>query len=137
MNPNNQWNAADMGGILLYAGQAEEALAWFKRAKEIDPYFNEPWYWRAVGEAHMVLQRYQQALAAFDHSPGRIYRVAAFMAGCYARLADMEHARVRAAECLAMKPDFSTGHFMAKQPFKNPADAASLTESLRMAGLPE
>jgi TolB-like protein/tetratricopeptide (TPR) repeat protein len=137
MNPNNQWNAADMGGILLYAGQAEEALAWFKRAKEIDPYFNEPWYWRSVGEAHMVLQRYQEALAAFDHSPGRIYRVAAFMAGCYARLADMEHARVRAAECLAMKPDFSTRHFMAKQPFKNPADAASLTESLRMAGLPK
>jgi TolB-like protein len=137
MNPNNQWNAADMGGILLYAGQAEEALAWFKRAKEIDPYFNEPWYWRSVGEAHMVLQRYQEALAAFDHSPGRIYRVAAFMAGCYARLADMEHARVSAAGCLAMKPDFSTGHFMAKQPFKNPADAARLTEALRMAGLPE
>jgi TolB-like protein len=137
MNPNNQWNAADMGGILLYVGEAEEALAWFKRAKEIDPYFNEPWYWRSLGEAHMVLQQYQEALAAFDHSPSRIYRVAAFMAGCYARLADMEHARVHAAECLAMKPDFSTGHFVAKQPFKNPADAASLTESLRMAGLPQ
>jgi TolB-like protein len=137
MNPNNQWNAADMGGILLYVGQAEEALAWFKRAKEIDPYFNEPWYWRSVGDAHMVLQRYQEALAAFDHSPGRTYRAAAFMAGCYARLADMDHARVRAAECLEMNPDFSTGHFMAKQPFKNPADAARLTESLRMAGLPE
>lgn len=137
MNPNNQWNAADMGGILLYVGQAEEALAWFKRAKEIDPYFNEPWYWRSVGDAHMVLQRYQEALAAFDHSPGRTYRAAAFMAGCYARLADMDHARVRAAECLERNPDFSTGHFMAKQPFKNPADAARLTESLRMAGLPE
>ena len=137
MNPNNQWNAADMGGILRYVGQAEEALAWFKRAKEIDPYFNEPWYWRAIGEAHMVLQRYQEALAAFDHAPGRTYRAAALMAGCYARLADMDHARVRAAECLEMNPDFSTGHFMAKQPFKNPADAARLTETLRMAGLPD
>jgi len=137
MNPNNQWNAADMGGILLYVGQAEEALAWFKRAKEIDPYFDEPWYWRSIGEAQMVLQRYQEALAAFDHSPGRTYRVAAFMAGCYARLADMDHARVSAAECLAMKPDFSIAHFMAKHPFKNRGDAASLAESLRMAGLPE
>jgi len=137
MNPNNQWNAADMGGILLYVGQAEEALAWFKRAKEIDPYFDEPWYWRSVGEAQMVLQRYQEALAAFDHSPGRTYRVAAFIAGCYARLADMDHARVSAAECLAMKPDFSIAHFMAKHPFKNRGDAASLAESLRMAGLPE
>lgn len=85
----------------------------------------------------MVLQRYQEALAAFDHAPGRTYRAAALMAGCYARLADMDHARVRAAECLEMNPDFSTGHFMAKQPFKNPADAARLTETLRMAGLPD
>src|ERR1700681_1877129 len=137
MNPNNQWNAADRRGILLYVGQAEEALAWFKRAKEIDPYFDEPWYWRSIGEAQMVLQRYQEALAAFDHSPGRTYRIAAFMAGSYARLADMEHARVSAAECLAMKPDFSIAHFMAKHPFKNRGDAASLAESLRMAGLPE
>jgi TolB-like protein/tetratricopeptide (TPR) repeat protein len=137
MNPSNQWNAADMGGVLLYLGQAEQALAWFKRAKEIDPYFNEPWYWRSVGETHMLLQRYEEAIAAFDDSPRRSYRVAALMAGCYARLADMEHARISVAECLAMKPDFSTGHFMAKQPFKNPADAARLTESLRMAGLPQ
>ncbi len=137
MNPNNQWNAADMGGILLYVGEAEEALAWFKRAKEIDPYFDEPWYWRSVGEAQMVLQRYQEALAAFDHPPGRTYRVVAFMAGCHARLADMDHARVSAAECLAMQPDFSIAHFMAKHPFKNPGDSARLAESLRMAGLPE
>jgi hypothetical protein len=36
-----------------------------------------------------------------------------------------------------MKPDFSIARFMTKQPFKNPADAASLAESLRMTGLPE
>ncbi len=137
MNPNNQWNAADMGGILLYAGHAEEALTWFKRASEIDPYFNEPWYWRSVGEAHMVSQRYQAALAALDRAPGRSYRVAALMAGCYARLANMDQAKVCATECLAMKPDFSTRFFLAKQPFKNPADAANVAESLRMAGLPE
>jgi adenylate cyclase len=137
MNPNNQWNAADMGGILLYAGQAEKALAWFTRAKEIDPYFDQAWYWRSVGEAYMVLERYQEALAVFDYLPSRSYRVAALMAGCHARLADVEHARVRAAECLEMNPGFSTGHYVAKQPFKNPADAARLTEALRMAGLPE
>lgn len=36
-----------------------------------------------------------------------------------------------------MKPDFSIAHFMTKQPFKNSADAASLAESLHMAGLPD
>jgi adenylate cyclase len=137
MNPNNQWNVADMGVTLLYLGQAEEALIWLKRAKEIDPYFNEPWYWRYVGLAYTILHRYQEALAAFDYLPTRPYRVSAYMAGCYARLDEMDRARASAAECLALKPEFSIGHFMTKQPFKNPADAASLAESMRMAGLPD
>jgi TolB-like protein len=136
MNPNNQWNAGDMGSILIYVGQAEEALVWFKRAKEIDLYFNEPWYWRAFGFAYMILHRYQEALTVFDFLPARPCRVAAYMAGCYARLADVGRARASAAECLSMRPDFSIGRFMTRQPFKNPADAASLAESMRMAGLP-
>jgi TolB-like protein len=137
MNPNNQWNAADLGSVLVHVGQAEEALLWFKRAKDIDPYFNEPWYWRSIGLAYMIMHRYREALAAFDYLPARPYRVAACMAGCHARLADIGRARISAEECVAMKPDFSIGHFMAKQRFKNRADAATLAESMRMAGLPD
>jgi TolB-like protein/Tfp pilus assembly protein PilF len=137
MNPSNQWNVADMGTILSYVGQAEEALVWYKRAKEIDPYFDPPWYWHDMGRAYMFLHRYEEALAVFGYLPNRPYWVAAHMAGCYARLADIDRASVSANECLAMKPDFSIAHFMTKQPFKNPADAASLTESLHMAGLPD
>jgi TolB-like protein len=131
------WNMADMGVVLIYVGQAEEALAWLKRAREVDPYFDPPWYWRSMGQAHMVLHQYKDALAMFDHLPARRYRYSAFMAGCHARLADMDRARASVAECLAMKPDFSVGRFMRKEPFKNPADAANLAESLRMAGLPD
>jgi len=137
MNPNNQWNAADMGGILVHLGQAEEALIWFKRARDIDSYFDQPWYWRAIGLAYMLLHRYAEALVAFTHLPVRHYRVAAFMAGCHARLDDMDRARASVTECLTLKPDFSTARVLAKQPFKNPADAANLAESLLMAGLPE
>jgi len=137
LNPTNQWNMADIGAILLYVGQAEEALTWFKRAKETDPYFDAPWYWRSIGQAHMVLHQYQEALAMFDCVPARQSRIAALMAGCHARLSDMDRARVSVTDCLAMKPDFSVAHFMAKEPFKNPAEAAHLAESLRMAGLPD
>jgi TolB-like protein len=137
MNPSNQWNASDRGISLLYAGRAEEALAWFKRAKDIDPYFSEPWYWRSIGIAHLVLHRYQEALTAFDHMQSRPYRIGAYRAACYARLADLDRAKASAAECLAVKPDFTIAGFMAKQPFKNPADAASLADAMRMAGLPE
>jgi Tfp pilus assembly protein PilF len=51
INPTNQWNMADMGIILAYLGQPEEALVWFKRAKEIDAYFDQPWYWRRSSAA--------------------------------------------------------------------------------------
>ena len=137
MNPNNQWNVATMGSILIYVGQAEEALVWYKRAKEIDPYFDPPWYWHELGKAYMFSHRYEEALAMFGYLPTRHYSIAAHMAGCYAQLADIDRASVSANECLVMKPDFSIAHFMTKQPFKNPADAASLAESLRMAGLPD
>ncbi len=137
MNPNNQWNAADMGSVLIYIGQAEEALVWFKRAKDIDPYFNEPWYWRSIGVAYMILDRYQEALAAFEHLTACPYRVAAYIAGCFARLGKAERARASAAECLASRPDFTIARFMTKQPFKKPEDAAKVAESLRMAGLPD
>ncbi|MEO8743003.1 MAG: DUF924 family protein [Lysobacteraceae bacterium] len=137
INPSNQWNAADLGGLLLYVGQAEEALEWFRRARQIDPYFDPQWYWRAYGQAYMILRRYEEALAMFEHLPTHLYRVSALKAGCHARLADMDRARVCAAECLAVKPDYSIRQFLAKEPFKDPADAAHMAESLRMAGVPD
>ena len=137
MNPNNQWNAGDMGITLFFLGRPEEALTWLKRAKEIDPYFNEPWYWRQIGFTHTILHRYREALAAFDHIRNPPYRVSAYMAACHARLADMDRARISAAECLASKPEFSIKHFISKQPFKNPADVAGLADSMRLAGLPD
>jgi len=53
LNPNNQWNNADMGMMLNYVGDAQEALTWFGRAREIDPYFDEQWYWREYGLAYL------------------------------------------------------------------------------------
>ena len=137
LNPNNQWNAADMGMMLIYAGQAEEALAWFKRAREIDPYFSEPWYWREFGLAHLLLHRYDEALAILNYQTTRKYRITALRAACHALLGNAEQARLDCAECLAMKPAFSTRHFIAKLSFKDPADAAHLGEAMLLAGLPE
>jgi hypothetical protein len=38
-----------------------------------DPYFDPSWYWTSLGFAHMVLRRYADALAAFEHSTARPY----------------------------------------------------------------
>ena len=137
LNPTNPFNRADIGDILNYVGRAEDALASFKLTREIDPYFDEAWYWRAMGQAYMILHRYEEALETFGHVQAPPPRNLALAAGCHARLNDFDSANAIAAECLNKEPDFSIKHFMAKEPFKFAADAAHLAESLRMAGLPE
>ena len=137
LNPNNQWNAADLGSLLVYAGELEEALVWFQKAREIDPYFEEPWYWRAAGITYMSMQRYADALAMLGRARARAYSYAALTAACHARLGDMDSARARVAECMSMNPDFSVAKFMQNQPFKLQAHAELLAASLRLAGLPD
>jgi len=137
INPNSQWNAADLGSILVYVGEPEEALTWFSRSREIDPYFDQAWCWRSAGLACMSLGRYADALSTLSRVRVRTYFYAALNAGCHAKRGDMDRAKASAMECLSRKPDFSTTHFMSKFPFKIPADADRLASSLRLAGLPE
>jgi TolB-like protein len=137
VNPNNPWNRADMGVVLTYAGAPEEALSWLERAREIDPYFDPPWHWRQAGLACMMMGHYEEALAMFDHMPVLTPRASAYVAACHARLGHQDLARKHVAECLAAQPAFSVRHFVSREPFRDAADAERLTESLRLAGLPE
>ena len=137
INPNNQWNVADMGQVLTYVGRAAEGVGWFTRAREIDPYFDPPWYWRQAGVTYIVLRRPDEALGMFAHIAVRTFRIAAYTAACHARLGHGDAARACVAECLEKRPGFSIRQFMTKEPFRDAADADYLAESLRMAGLPE
>lgn len=137
VNPNNQWSIADMGTTLTMLGQAEEGLIWLKRAKDIDSNFEPTWYWLCLGLAYLGLGRYQEALNMLENSSANDHRYAALKSACLARLGEMTRARSFAADCLIAKPDFSIRHYMETQPYKDPADAARLAESLGLAGLPE
>ena len=137
LNPNNQWNQADMGVMLMHLGQSTEALEWFERARQIDPFFDPPWYFRAVGQALMNLHRYDEALAMFEQVTPSSLRVVVLQAGCHARLGDPVRTAESVAAVMALKPGFSIARFMTREPFKDPADASHLAESLAMAGLPE
>ena len=137
INATNQWNTADMGNVLSHVGRAEEAVAWFKRARQIDPYFDPAWYRHGLGRAHMMLHRYEEAVAEFERAATRPPRVSAYLAGCHAKLGTSGRARAFAAECLEKRPDFTIRRLLAKVPFKDPADSAHLVECLRGARLPE
>ena len=136
LNPTNQWNTADMGGLMMYLGKPDEALDWLRRAREIDPYFTTSWYWRCLGLSHMLLQEYAQGLEMLERASARTFRICALMAVCHARLGDLAAAHACAQECLRRKPEFTVAAFMGKEPFKSPEHAAQQTQSLLMAGLP-
>jgi hypothetical protein len=84
----------------------------------------------------MILGHYEEAVKEFEHASERPYDVSACLAGCHARLGASGRARVLAAECLDKRPDFTISRWMARKPFKDPADTAHLVECLRAAGLP-
>ena len=90
LNPNNQWNAADSGSDSGLRRRAGRGADWFSKAREIDPYFDVPWYWREAGLAHMNLRRYADALSSLSQARARRTRYAALTAGCHARLGDMD-----------------------------------------------
>ena len=137
INPTNQWNQADMALVMVYAGQAEESLTWIARARQIDPYFDPPWYWRQAGIAHMTLGRFRDALTTFAHIPVRTFRDFALQAGCHAELGDMHEARELAANCLSLCPRFTVSWLLTRMPFRITGEANQISRCLRAAGLPE
>lgn len=136
LNPNNQWNSADMGIVQIYLGQPDAALEYFKLAKEIDPYFAPPWYFMNMGLAHMLKSQFAEALAAFALFPVQNYELSALTAGCHACLSDPTTAAFHRQECLQLRPSFTISHYLSKQPFKIVAQQLAMEEILQIAGLP-
>jgi tetratricopeptide (TPR) repeat protein len=136
LNPGNQWNCADMGALQMYLGDPEAALAWFARAREIDPYFDTPWYWRYIGQCHLLRGRFREALQALDRVSVPHYRMQALAAAAHAALGDDAHARACGQDLLRLKPDFSVEVYMQKEPFRRREDADRQAAMLLAAGLP-
>ncbi|GAB3726325.1 winged helix-turn-helix domain-containing tetratricopeptide repeat protein [Luteimonas pelagia] len=136
LNPTNQWNTAAMGMMQAYLGRPEAGDAWFQRTRRIDPYFDEPWFWREQGIARLVRGDDVAAVSMFDRMTVRHYRVDAFRAATLALKGDQEAARAVAADCLARRPGFSSAQFLSKMPFANPMHRDRIARGLRLAGLP-
>jgi TolB-like protein/class 3 adenylate cyclase/tetratricopeptide (TPR) repeat protein len=138
LNPANPWNRADLGVVLSYIGRAEEGLELLQRAHRADPYIGPAWYWRERGVAQFVLHRYDAALVDFDRAAmPDTRRVLAMMAGCCAKLGQLERAHELVATCLGRQPGATVDTLVATMPFKNLDDKQHFAECLRLAGFPE
>jgi adenylate cyclase len=137
LNRNSASLLAGIGDFYVSLGRRDEAMRYFKEARELDPFYEPTWYWPAVAAAHFLEHRYEEALGAFLRTANLQFWSEAYLAATYAMLGRREDAQRHVAGVLRVVPDFTIARYAAKEPLKQPADLAHLVEAMRRAGLPE
>ncbi len=128
------------GSSVAWAGEAERAIEWAKRALRLSPF--DPWSyfaWSALSVAFFQQAGYDDAANAARKSiqgnPG--FSIShMLLAAALAKLGRIDEAKAAASRVLALQPGFSIGEWCAAID-PAPAIAAPLTEALRAAGLPD
>jgi adenylate cyclase len=130
-----------LGSVILgFAGEAERAAEWAERSLRLSPL--DPWRSSAfltMSIGHFQRGRYEEAAAAgrkaVQCSPGfSICHLA--LAAALAKLSRIEEAKAAGTRVLGLHPVFRYGGFLQSVNCA-PELAASLSEALRDAGLPE
>jgi TolB-like protein/DNA-binding SARP family transcriptional activator/tetratricopeptide (TPR) repeat protein len=137
LNPNNPDEMTSMGALCAYLGRPEEALQWFARSRQADPYHDPTWYWHLLAVAHFVARDPAEAIAAFSRSGSKPPWVHAYLAACHAQRGDMDEAAQAVAKLMSLLPEFSIARFTDKEPYKRNSDRKRLRDALRKAGLRE
>jgi TolB-like protein len=130
-----------LGGVILgWAGQAERAIEWGKRALRLSPF--DPWAFAAFHAlmlGHFHRERYEEAAdaayKAVTSNPGHSISHM-LLAAPLAKLGRLEESKIAAARVLELQPAFRYGRQFSGVDCA-PALAASLSEALGAAGLPE
>jgi TolB-like protein/tetratricopeptide (TPR) repeat protein len=129
------------GGVIFgWAGEAARAIEWGERALRLSPF--DPWAWsayHALTLGHFHRGGYEEAAKAARkavqlnpaHSISHMLLVAPL-----AKLGRLKEAEAVAARVLELQPAFRTSHQLSGVDCA-PSLAASLSEALRLAGLPE
>ena len=135
LNPNDPEQVSYLGTFLTYAGEPDQALKWFERARVLDRFYDPPWYWPFQGIAHFAARRFELAIADLSRSPTMPVWVTAYLAASHALLGRTAEGRDFGARTIRTAPDFSLTRFARKEPFRRQEDRDILLEGLRTAGL--
>lgn len=136
LNPNDPEQIAYTGVLKTFLGESDQALAWFERARLLDPFFDPSWYWPLQGVAHFIAHRFEPAISALSHSPTMPMWVKAYLAAAHALVGRSEQSREFAALVIREAPTFSASGFANKEPYRREEDSEILIRGLRSAGFP-
>jgi tetratricopeptide (TPR) repeat protein len=140
LSPSSAFTYLIGSAVLGWGGDAERAIDWAERALRLSPF--DSWNWiccHGLALGHFSLEHYQAAAAAarkaIQFNPG-FSMSHMLLAASLAKSGRPEEAKAAAARVLALQPTYRFGiHFAGVD--CAPALAASLSEALRAAGLPE
>ena len=129
------------GFVKCIVGDAEAALVHFERAMRMSPL--DPGtsaYVALSGGAHLMLGRYEEALAAAERaihdSPEFVlgHRLNVTALGCLGRL---DEARLAARRLLELTPQFTVSQYRSVSPFKDVEFRGRVCDMLLAAGVPK
>jgi adenylate cyclase len=120
-------------------GRVKEALSLLEKAIRLNP-IPPNQYLHEIGTCLRLMGKYTEAIAVLkkilnrspDYLDSRLNLIAT-----YVMSGDEEAASIEAAEFLKQSPDFSIARFLKHFPYKDQKNLDDLSESFRIAGLPE
>lgn len=136
LDPNEADAWAALSDIAVLAGRVEEGLAHIRKAFRLNP-FPASWYHLALGQAQYAAGDYEAAVETLRRD--ETYRTSSrrFLAASLAQLGRLDEARAEVELFLVGNPDFTTRHWVAREPFRDAATLAHFVDGYRKAGLPE
>jgi adenylate cyclase len=135
LNPNDAFSHATRGGMLVFAGDSEEALKSFEVAQRLNPPM-ALFRLYPLGWAYYLSRRYDDAIRITENGLAQSssdYYVHAALAASYAQLGRKKEAARAAAATLRAWPFFRVDTFIAQ--FRSESDRAFISEGLHKAGL--
>jgi adenylate cyclase len=135
LNPNDRMSYRRMGAVLLYSGHPGEALEWYMKVLEFDPYLT-PGTYMNIGIAHYLKGEDDKAIHWLSEAATKWPKFLGchiLLASIYGNTHQVEKAESEKAEILRISPFFKVDFY--GQAYRNPAHREKIVAGLRKAGL--
>jgi tetratricopeptide (TPR) repeat protein len=135
LNPNDWISYRHMGAVMLYAGDPDASLKWYKKVREYDPYLS-PGVYMNMGIAHYLKDDGDQAINWLKEATVKwptFLGCHILLASIYGNAKEKEKAMAEKEKILRLSPFFRIDFY--GQAYQNPDHREKIVSGLRKAGL--
>jgi adenylate cyclase len=135
LNPNDTLSQHQLGSVMLYSGQKNEAIHWLESALNLNPYLSLGGL-MILGQAYYLTGRYADAITALKKGIAKNPEYVGYhimLAAANAQAGHIREAENWAAKVFKLDPFFDVNSYGSV--FRNPKDREQIINGLRKAGL--